>query len=118
MSASSSRSTTPYGFPLLLDLAVGCWEYECSLNENFRKFAKEGRDKWQTSCPEEFREGNLRIRRRRHIDWMFVAFVFEWQDIFQTKSARVVIRFDPRDGDGSQKTQKFAKIFQRYDQIW
>ena len=100
-----------YGFSLLLDLAIGCWEYECSLNEEFRKFAKEVRDKWQTSRPEEFKEGTSRIPRQRHIDWMFVALVFEWQDIFQAKSARVIVRFDHRSGMDLERYRSLPKDF-------
>jgi hypothetical protein len=86
-----------HGFTQLLDLAIGCWEYDCSINEKFRNFAKEVREKWQMHCAEEFSQRTSRIPHQRSIDWMFVALVFEWQDIFQTKSARVVIKFDPRD---------------------
>jgi len=93
-----STSSHDYGFSQLFELAIGCWEYECALNENFRKFAKEVRQKWQNLCPEEFREGPSIIPRQRPIDWMFVALVFEWQDIFLAKSMRVVVKFDPRNG--------------------
>jgi len=86
-----------YGFPQLLDLAIGCWEYDCSINEKFRNFAKEVREKWQTDRADEFSQSTSIIPHRRPIDWMFVALVFEWQDIFQTKSARVVMKFDPGD---------------------
>lgn len=87
-----------YGFSQLLELAIGCWEYECALNEKFRNFAKEVREKWQILCPDEFEEGPSKISRKSPIDWMFVALVFEWQDIFEAKSAHVIVRFDPQSG--------------------
>jgi hypothetical protein len=100
-----------YGFSQLLELAIGCWEYECSLNENFRKFAKDVREKWQTYYPEEFKEGTSKIPRQSPIDWMFVSLVFEWQDIFETKSALVVVRFDPRSGMSLDKYKSLPEDF-------
>jgi hypothetical protein len=81
------------------------------LNEHFRKFAKEVREKWQTFCPEEFQEESSKISRQSPIDWMFVALVFEWQEIFQAKSALVVVRFDPRNGMDLDRYKSLPKDF-------
>jgi hypothetical protein len=119
-----ATNDSEYGFHQLLELAIGCWEYECSLNENFRKFAKEVREKWQTRWSEEFEEGPSKIPRQRHIDWMFIALVFEWQDIFQSKSAGVIVKFDPRMGMGLERYQGLPEDFRgtidrnRSRQMW
>lgn len=85
-----------HGFTQLLDLAIACWEYECPINEQFRDFAREVQKKWTACNTAEFSKGGARFERKKPIDWMFIALVFDWQDVFQSMSVRVIIKYDPK----------------------
>ncbi|KAH7324046.1 hypothetical protein BKA65DRAFT_568084 [Rhexocercosporidium sp. MPI-PUGE-AT-0058] len=85
-----------HGFRQLLDLAIACWEYECPINDQFRDFARVVQRKWTACNTAEFSKGAARPERKKPIDWMFIALVFDWQDIFQSMSVRVIIKYDPK----------------------
>ena len=84
---------TELGFQDLLDLAIVCWEYECSIHDSIRKFAKAVKTGWEEMHPEEWKKGVPRIQKS--IDWMFLSTVFEWEIPFQDMSVRVIMRFTP-----------------------
>jgi hypothetical protein len=71
---------TELGFQDLLDLAIVCWEYECSIHYSILKFANAVKKGWEDIHPEE---------------WMFLSTVFEWVIPFQDMSVRVIMRFTP-----------------------
>lgn len=85
-----------HGFEQLLDLAIACWEYECPINDQFRDFAIAVQKKWTACNTAEFSKGAARFERKKPIDWMFIALVFDWRDIFQSMSVRVIIKYDPK----------------------
>ncbi|KAK0123922.1 hypothetical protein ONS95_008912 [Cadophora gregata] len=84
------------GFTQLLELAIACWEYECPINEQFLEFARVVQKKWTACNTAEFSKGAARLERKKPIDWMFIALVFNWHDIFQSMSVRVIIKYDPK----------------------
>ncbi|KAG4426060.1 hypothetical protein IFR04_000767 [Cadophora malorum] len=85
-----------HGFQQLFDLAIACWEYECPINDQFRNFAIAVQKKWTACYTDELSKGAARFERKKPIDWMFIALVFNWQDIFQSMSVRVIIKYDPK----------------------
>jgi hypothetical protein len=88
-----------HGFVQLLELAIACWEYDCSIHEEFRAFAKKVKEKWKTNHPAEFLQGTSTppaLKHKNPLDWMFISLVFEWHDVFTAMSVRVIIKYDPR----------------------
>ncbi|KAH7388961.1 hypothetical protein BKA64DRAFT_126212 [Cadophora sp. MPI-SDFR-AT-0126] len=85
-----------HGFTQLLDLAIACWEYECPIVEKFGDFAIAVQKKWTACNTADFSKGAARFERKKPIDWMIIALVFNWQDIFQSMSVRVIIKYDPK----------------------
>jgi hypothetical protein len=88
--------TDDNGFAQLLELAIACWEYDCSIHEEFRDFARTVQTRWKARHPAEFRKGTSTLQHKNPLDWMFISLVFEWHDIFTTMSVRVIIKYDPR----------------------
>ena len=85
-----------HGFAQLLELAIACWEYDCSIHEEFRDFAKKVHKKWGENHPAEFSRGASTLPHKNPLDWMFISLVFEWSDIFTTMSVRVIIKYYTR----------------------
>jgi hypothetical protein len=88
--------TDDNGFAQLLELAIACWEYDCSIHEEFRAFARSVQKRWKARHPAEFRKETSTLQHQNPLDWMFISLVFEWHDIFTTMSVRVLIKYDPR----------------------
>jgi hypothetical protein len=85
-----------HGFAQLLELAIACWEYRCSIHEEFREFAKSVKKKWNKHHPAEFQKGTSTLKHKNPLDWMFISLVFEWYEVFTAMSTRVIIKYDPR----------------------
>lgn len=85
-----------HGFAQLLELAITCWEYDCSIHKEFRDFAKRVQRKWKECHPAEFRKGPSTLQHKNPLDWMFISLVFEWYELFTAMSVRVIIKYDPR----------------------
>ncbi|KAH8676399.1 hypothetical protein BGZ60DRAFT_257863 [Tricladium varicosporioides] len=98
------------GFGQLVDLAIACWNYECSIDENFWNFANQVREEWTTDRV-ELKPGNIN-RQQQSIEWMFLAVVFQWEDVFETMSEHVIMRY--RQGKKpTTKKRALPKDFRR-----
>jgi hypothetical protein len=92
----TADETNDHGFAQLLELAIACWEYDCSIHEEFRDFARKVHKKWKARHPAEFRKGTSTLKHQNPLDWMFISLVFEWHEVFTAMSVRVIIKYDPR----------------------
>jgi len=88
----TADTTDDQGFAQLLDLAIACWEYDCSIHKEFRDFARIVQRKWRA----EFRQGSSTLPHKNPLDWMFISLVFEWHEVFKAMSVHVIIKYDPR----------------------
>lgn len=85
-----------HGFAQLLELAIACWEYDCSIHAEFRAFANKVLKKWKEEEPAEFGRGTPKLPYQSPLDWMFISVVFEWHDIFIVMFVRAIIKYGPK----------------------
>jgi hypothetical protein len=92
--------TDDHGFAQLLELAITCWEYGCSIHKEFQDFGKRVLRKWKRHHPAEFRRGTStlphHLPHQNPLDWMFISLVFEWDEVFPVMFVRAIIKYDPR----------------------
>jgi hypothetical protein len=88
--------TDDHGFAQLLELAIACWEYGCSIHKEFQDFAKRVLRKWKRYHPAEFRRETPTLQHQNPLDWMFISLVFEWDEVFPVMFVRAIIKYDRR----------------------
>lgn len=87
----------------LFELAVGCWQYECLINPEWDAFSLEVKNEWSRM----FNDDGLYDRIHRHrIDWMFIAIVFEWDDVFEMMYERVILNYGTTSHDNREELPK------------
>lgn len=86
-----------HGFNELLSLAIGCWKYETAIPAVCQTFVNEFHTNWTVWCGHNFYEGRSDAPVNKAVNWMFVALVFHWEEIFRNTSRFVVSKSKEKD---------------------
>lgn len=85
------------GFDELLSLAIACWKYDCAIPSACKKFADDFYGTWMLWNGHDFYKGGAGRQNTKAINWMFIAHVFGWDEIFAETSQVVVSKYNTTD---------------------
>jgi len=100
-----------FGFCKLLELAVGCWQYNCCIHPDWETFSADVWVKWWKYFEHYNDDSYDRQMRQIPINWMFIALVFEWEDAFAMMYAPVILNYGkPSQDNVEELPDKFISL--------